>query len=166
VEQWRRFPRGESSRLSFGARSRPLTGHLIKNRGPRGPLVITFLFFLTGCSGMKPATLPTDPADPPAGQEKIHQVKVGANAVVYLKSGEKVKGEVIKVTPNKIVLGRPSNYGYQEDTYLAADIERIETQKMTKAGSILSGTFATIGITFAVLITLLLIFPPDLTGLS
>ena len=134
--------------------------------GPWGPLVITLLFYLAGCSSMKPAYLPFGETAPPVGQEKIHQVKVGANAVVYLKSGETVKGEVTKVTPNKIVLGRPSNYGYQEDTYLAADIERIETQKMTKAGSILSGTFATIGITFAVLITLLIIFPPDFSGLS
>ena len=48
---------------------------------------------------------------------------------MFLKSGDKVKGEVIAVDALKIVLGSPSNYGWQEDTYQADEILGIEGQR-------------------------------------
>jgi len=115
---------------------------------------------------MKPARLPADPGGPPADREEIRTIQVGEKATLHLKSGKKIEGEVTAIAPDRITLGRPSNYGYQEDTYLEAEIERMETSRSTGFGRFAGGLVGGVAITFAVLITLLFIFPPDFSGLD
>ena len=123
--------------------------------------ILGTLLLLAGCSGMIPYTLPGDIEHPPEGESEIRLVKMSMNAVVTLKSGEVVKGEVLDVTTEMIILGKHSNYGYQENTYLAADIERIESEKPPSAGQIILGTVAFIGSLFAIVVVWFMLDPPN-----
>jgi hypothetical protein len=59
-----------------------------------------------------------------------------------------------------IVLGKHSNYGYQENTYLAEEIERIESEKPPSAGQVILGTAAFIGSLFAIVVVAFMLDPP------
>jgi hypothetical protein len=141
-------------------------GQLTPPRSHRVHLLLAVALFLSGCTAMKPVRLPTGPGEPPADEVDVRIVHKGQTAAVYLKTGEKVEGEVMAADTARVVLGSPSNYGYREDVYLAEDIERIETAESTMVGSIVGGVFSFVGITMFALIALLAIFPPDLGGLD
>jgi len=113
---------------------------------------LVFLIPLIGCSTTKPAFLPPDAGEPMSGWgEEIHLVKPGMVVTIFLKSGEKVKGEVVEVTPDEVALGRASNYGFQKDIYPAADIERIEFGKPTGASTFIGGVAVGMSVMFALI---------------
>lgn len=121
---------------------------------------------LAGCSTTRQACLPGEAHS--AGEEGVdlRVVQEGQVVTVFLKSGEKVKGEVLEVDLYRLVLGKPSNYGYREDTYQAPEIARIEASYATGFGKFVGGVVGVVTVTFMTLLILLAIFPPDFSGLS
>jgi len=117
------------------------------------------LLLLGGCGGMKSYTMPGDIEPQP--ESEIRLVKKGMNAVVTLTSGEVVKGEVLEVTPDRIVLGKHSNYGYQEKVYLAEDIAKITSEKPPTPGQVILGTVAFFGALFVIAGIAFMLYPPQ-----
>lgn len=89
------------------------------------------LILQAGCSTTQQVHLPGEVVVPDEGQKEIHLVQVGETVTLFLKSGDKVRGEVIEVDLEKVVLGRPGNYGYREETYYAVELDRIEAGRST-----------------------------------
>jgi hypothetical protein len=121
---------------------------------------------LVGCSTTRQAHLPGDLPPDREDAAGLRVVAKGQAVTVWLKSGEKVNGEVLEADPHRLVLGRPGNYGYREDIYPAAEIARIEASYATGFGNAVGGVVGAVVLTFMALIILLAIFPPDFGGLS
>ena len=122
--------------------------------------VILLLVTLGGCTPRQSVRLPGDQDRAARSDESFPLVKVGQNVVVHLKHGGEVSGEVTSVDEENLVLGRPSNYGYEEVMLAVADIARVETASPT-AWTALAG----VGIFAASVVTMmfvwLLIDPPE-----
>lgn len=108
---------------------------MMKHRNPN-LLALAFpaLVILTGCSATKQVHLPGEIVVPSENQKEVLLVQVGEAVTLFLKSGDVVKGEVIEVDLKKVVLGKPGNYGYREETYYSVEIERIEAGRSTGVG--------------------------------
>lgn len=105
----------------------------------RFPKRISTLFwaaclFLTGCSTTKQVHLPGEQVVAAEGQDAVLMVREGETVTLFLKSGEEVRGEVVEVDFEKIVLGYPGNYGSREEVYDAVEIDRIEAGRSTGVG--------------------------------
>lgn len=92
------------------------------------------LILLAGCSTTKQVHLPGELVVPEDNQKEILLVQVGETVTLFLKSGDEVKGEVVEVDLEKVVLGWPGNYGYREETYYSMEIDRIEAGRSTGVG--------------------------------
>jgi len=97
-------------------------------------LAFPTLVILTGCSTTRQVHLPGEIVVPSENQKEVLLVQVGEYVTLFLKSGDVVKGEVIDVDLKKVVLGKPGNYGYREETYYSVEIERIEAGRSTGVG--------------------------------
>ena len=74
---------------------------------------------LAGCSGYTEARMPSDlEGDRPVVEE-------GVEARVYLYSGEVHEGEVTRVTPDSITLGKPGNHGFEETEFAMREIREV-----------------------------------------
>lgn len=110
----------------------------------RGALLFLLILLTTGCSTMQPVHLPGDAEHLEAEGRDVRPVAVGLDVTVHLKSGDEVKGEVLEVDREKVVVGFPSNYGYQERTFCSVEIEWIETEVDTRTGRTLFVSFTTV----------------------
>lgn len=102
----------------------------------KATLSIALLVLLAGCSGFKPAKLPTTQGDLAEEEATRPVVVVGAPAKVYLKSGTVVEGDVVQVDSESITIGQAGNYGLKESTFLTSEIEKIEVASSSKASSL------------------------------
>lgn len=125
--------------------------------------------FTTGCTAYRRAALP-----PPSGNadigvaDPVEVVRPGMTVRVLLRTGEELTGEVLRVSPEALVFGKPSNYGWQERTIPAADILSLEVQQASTLGKVLAWTVGTTMLVAAAgLIALAIAFSgSDLGGLS
>ena len=97
----------------------------------RRVLLVPTLLLLGGCSTTRQAHLPGELDAAWKEGRELTIVEKGEPVRVHLKSGETVRGEVIEVDLHRLVVGRPSNYGFQELTFMAVEIERIEVARST-----------------------------------
>jgi hypothetical protein len=98
-------------------------------------LILVFnTFALAACSGYKAASLPSNLASESTTSQDLPQLKKGAQARLYLESGEVYEGEVMAVSDETVVLGNPSNHGFVEQVYAFSDIEKCEVEAMSTAG--------------------------------
>jgi len=103
----------------------------ISRRGgaPGGPFVVwalVFFFFVSGC-GYREFGLPTNTGPDP----EMPAVKVGQNVKILTVEGKKFEGEVVSVSVDEIVIGRPSNYGFEKLVFGAGDIAEIKAEKLS-----------------------------------
>lgn len=106
---------------------------LNRRHSPRGAF-LSMLILLTGCSTTKQVHLPGELVVPDEGQREVLMVQVGETVRVFLKSGNEARGEVLEMDLERVVLGKPGNYGYREETYYAIEIDRIEAGRSTGVG--------------------------------
>lgn len=97
-------------------------------------LVVSLCLIVGGCSGYRAAALPgvDDASDRVA-------LEVGQSARVELVTGERQTGEIEGIDESIIVLGYPSNYGYQKVMIPVTDVESIEVQEATRTESTILG---------------------------
>ncbi|MCP4574085.1 MAG: hypothetical protein GY838_17125 [bacterium] len=100
---------------------------------------VTLMAFLAGCSGYRAAALPRSDATDGDPAARITVTK-GSDVKVHLLSGEVVKGEVEEVSQDRIVVGKPGNYGYEQWAVERREIENIEVLKAGRGTSILMYT--------------------------
>ncbi len=87
--------------------------------------LVTLCFFISGCSYQQfglPTNTESDNTKP--------VVKVGQRVTIVTTGGSKFEGEVVSVSMDKIVLGKPSNYGFVETVFRADEIAEIKTEKV------------------------------------
>ena len=78
------------------------------------------------------AFLPSGTGPAPARGSRI--VGERANVRVVLRDGRVVKGDVVRVSSEELVLGRPGNYGTKEEIFPASAIESIEVESLSQGG--------------------------------
>lgn len=96
-------------------------------RVPKSILLISLLLYLSGCSSYRYVTLPGS-SGPSREPEVENIVRLQSNAKVTLKSGQIVSGEVVRVSGEELVLGKPGNFGLEEKVFQAGEIDTIEVE--------------------------------------
>ena len=95
--------------------------------------LIAGTMILAGCTTYRHAVLPGQEPHP-TDDGKAHVVGPRADVRITLDSGESVKGEVLRCSNEEIVLGRPGNFGIEEEVYSASSISEIEVVTLTPGG--------------------------------
>jgi hypothetical protein len=80
---------------------------------------------------------------------------VGTNARAVLVSGETVSGEITAVTDSSVTIGRVGNYGLQEWTLTAAELERLEVEDQGGIASVAIGVVAVTAVIVVVALAVL-----------
>lgn len=103
--------------------------------------LLALVTFLPACSGYRAVVVPGEVAGP--GEVSAAEgLKVGAEAIITLHSGERDTGTIHGLTATDITLGKPSNYGLKKTTYAFAEIESIEVPHVP---SVVDGLLSTLG---------------------
>lgn len=97
--------------------------------------------FLAGCTAAELASLPREPAAPSLAGNTIRAVRVGDSAIISLKSGETIRGEVVAVTSATITVEMIDNSGRARSTIGSTEIAKLER---VTAGSV---GWAVLGVT-------------------
>ena len=101
--------------------------------------------FLAGCTGAELASLPREPAAPSLEGNATNAVRVGDNAIISLKSGEKLRGEVVAVTSAAMTIERIDNSGRARSTIGSSEIAKLERVTAGNVG------WAVLGVTAGVI---------------
>jgi len=86
--------------------------------------IIVLVFYSTGCAGYVPGTLPSYDIPPPGTEPPLQVLTVNSKVIITLISGEEVKGTILDVTPDQILLNQKSHSGIKKAVYLKMDIHR------------------------------------------
>lgn len=107
---------------------------------------LALCFFLSGCSYQKFGLPPdTEPAAEVGGNLPV--VEAGQEVTVVTLDGKEHEGEVVSASPDRIVLGKTGNYGFEESVFAAKDIAEIKRQEIPKVFSVvLIGSVAVFGL--------------------
>jgi len=89
---------------------------------------LTLCFFLAGCTGYSQLGLPGNMESVGEPDEGIPVVEVGQYVKIVLVDGTTFEGEVISVSKEDLVLGKPGNYGFEEMVFKSGEIAEIQTQ--------------------------------------
>ncbi len=115
--------------------------------------IIILLFYTTGCAGYVPGSLPDKSADLDKTSDPTfgRTIEPNSEVAITLNSGEVIFGVVVEATSERVVLGKSTNYGFENSTYLQNDIDRIEI----KSDAVLAkGILVTFAVLTGVLIAL------------
>ncbi len=82
--------------------------------------------FLAGRTAAELASLPREPAAPRLHENTTRAVRVGDNAIISLKSGETLRGEVVAVTSATITVEKINNSGREGRTIGSTEIAKLE----------------------------------------
>jgi len=96
--------------------------------------IALLVFFVSSCTSTRVSKLPDLGSSSGVPQEDAHVLGVGDTAIVYTTSGGIIRGEVVEVSSEFVMLGRIWNYGHEESRIESDGIDRIE---LVKEGSIL-----------------------------
>jgi hypothetical protein len=122
---------------------------------------------LSGCASYAPAFIPADiDADNSARQSIDHGeapmesadqrrvIKVGQEVRIFTSGGNKVVGEVVRLSSETVVVGKIGNYGPEETSVAVINIVKIESRYSSRAVSWSFGVVGVIVIGFTVLAAL------------
>lgn len=123
----------------------------------RAILPFVFLLFVTGCSGYRPAITP-GAVDPAQASDDAPILTKGMIARIHFKSGETLQGEIVRIEPDFVVVGRASNYGFEETVIALDDIDWVEVEATSKVASVAMGTIGGVTIALASVAVVLLLF--------
>jgi len=99
---------------------------------------LQLLAFTTGCASYRPAALPSGTEAP--ADDAAPVVQAGSDVRVVLVDGEEIRGEVVRLSPDELVIGSNGNYGYEERAVARTAIAALEVEHYPKAASVaLSG---------------------------
>lgn len=88
------------------------------------------IFYSTGCASYVPGTMPSYDI-PPGHSEKTPQVlTINSEVIIHLTSGEKIKGIILDVTPDQILLNQNLASGFKKVVYLKTDIRQIMVKEI------------------------------------
>lgn len=116
--------------------------------------LLALVAFLPACSGYRTVVVPGEVA-PPGEAPSEPPLKVGAEARLTLKSGERDSGRIYGLTDTDITLGKPSNYGLKKTTYAFVDIQSIEVPHISP---VLDAFSSTLGVVAAVCVVGIVVF--------
>jgi hypothetical protein len=118
---------------------------------------VALLAFLTGCSGYRTAVIPGVDDPSPPQDDDAPQLSEGMKAKVYLVSGERFEGEVVRYDAEFLTIGRVGNYGFEETAIPHAEIERVEVETISGATSLAGKVFGGLAIAFAAVLVFVVI---------
>jgi len=104
---------------------------------------ISFSFLLSGCSYQQMA-LPDNPEPVEEVGGDLPVVKVRQKVRILTHDGSTHDGEVVSVTPDRIVIGKPGNFGYTETPIAASDIAEIKTEKNYTVVTVVAASLAVV----------------------
>ncbi len=107
------------------------TGHMLWRAMRTRPLRLAITIalaavLLAGCTAAELASLPREPAAPRSEGNTTKAVRVGDNAIVSLKSGGTLRGEVVAVTSAAITVEQIDNSGRARSTIGSSEIAKLE----------------------------------------
>ena len=105
--------------------------------------VTVLLVFLSGCTSYRYAVLPQSSGISSENSDNVVVVPK-SNAKVTLITGETISGEVIRASEEELVLGRPGNYGVEEEIIQASNIATIEVEYSSTGQNVV--IFSAIGV--------------------
>ena len=108
-----------------------------------GVLVVALSSILLGCSGYRPALLPSDPI-PKSSRGEVHVVQVGSQVRVKTQLGRTVEGEVVELDGTSLSVEQSGNYGYGRVEVPLSHIDSIETGYVSKDEKVLWGGLAVV----------------------
>ena len=106
-------------------------------RRRRGMLwLFTCLAVLTGCSSTYHPIAVTEAGLPAEAESGQPRVAVGTKVRITTIFGETTTGEVSRITAEGLVLGKPGNYGLDEQVFAYADMDRLEVVEDSESSKI------------------------------
>lgn len=109
-----------------------------------------FLAQVGGCASYKQGTFPVNPQYPEEKEETI-EIRVGSEVQIELFDGEKISGEVVRVSESELVIGKASNYGYQERTFQRDQMAEVKVRKYAAVATFAVATLGFLAISIAAL---------------
>ena len=92
-----------------------------------------------------------------AATEEVIELRIGDEVQIETTDGEKLSGEVIRVSENELAISRASNYGFEERTVLRDQIVDIKVREDSTVGSI---GLTALGVVLATFVVLMVINGP------
>ena len=87
--------------------------------------IIVLVFYSTGCASYVPGTMPSYDAPPANSKQTTQILAINSEVIITLISGEEVRGTILDVTPDQILLNQQSNHGSQKVVHQKNDIQYI-----------------------------------------
>ena len=108
---------------------------------------------ITGCASYKQGVFPTTDPKPEANQEAV-EIRVGSVVQFETTDGEKVSGSVIRVSEIELVIGKATNYGFEERVFSRNQIVHVSVRKDSPVASFAVSTVGVIVIAIVMLLAL------------
>lgn len=105
---------------------------------------------MAGCASYNPGSFPKPPPDPKASKEPV-EIRVHSMVRLVTTDGGQYSGEVVRVSPSALAIGKVGNYGYEEMIFPRNRIASIEVRKESGVATAL---VASIGVVTAAFIGL------------